>query len=316
MNNDPDQPTSITNIAKGEQRFGNIALIGAPNAGKSTLTNALVGQKVSIVSKKPQTTRFRITAIVEKGNSQFGLIDTPGVFIAQKEFDRAMVSSAWHALERVEGVVLMVAADMGINATVEHIIKRLRQQKKPVIIAINKIDRVEKKTLLRLVDALPTDESINRVMLISALKKDGVDDLLAAMLALLPVGPWGYDSEMASTLPDRLFAAEILREQLFRQLHQELPYRLMVETEQWGVQKNEHTKKEVLHIHQTIHIEKESHRAMILGRGGQTLKTIASHARGEMEKIFESKVFLKIFVRVTPGWQRRHDLTDVFSYYG
>ncbi|MGI9461157.1 MAG: GTPase Era [Alphaproteobacteria bacterium] len=286
-----------------KKQFGQVALLGAPNAGKSTLVNVLAGQKVSIVSKKPQTTRFRLTAIIEYGKAQMGMIDTPGIFYAKDSFDKKMVKMAWQALEQIDEVVLLIAADTAISDNVEYILHHLSLMKRSVIAVINKIDKVKKEKLLVLAEKLSKQDRVEQVMMISALKKDGVDDLLKTLIARLPNGEWGYDSQMVSDLPDRLFAAEILREKLLYYLHQELPYCLAVETEVWRLEKNAKSKKTILHIYQIIHIEKENHRAMILGRGGKNLKTIASAARGEMENIFEQKIFLKIFIRLTPHWQ-------------
>ncbi len=298
-------------ITPEAKKFGVVALLGAPNAGKSTLVNVLTGQKVSIVSKKAQTTRFRLTAIIERDNSQMAMIDTPGVFNtsgSQDNFDKQMVKAAWQALDKVDGAVFLVAADSGITPNVEYILKNFAKLNQQVIAVINKIDKVKKEKLLTLANYLTEQPAVQKVMMISALKKDGTEDLLQLLLTMLPQGEWGYDSETASDLPDRLFAAEILREQLFHYLHQELPYRLGVETEKWTLQKNDKTKKETLHIYQTIHIEKENHRPMILGRGGQNLKAIASRARLEMEEVFEQKVFLKIFIRLTPDWRNKKEM--------
>ncbi|MDI9313310.1 MAG: GTPase Era [Hydrotalea sp.] len=296
--------------SNSDKQFGVVALLGAPNAGKSTLANVLTGQKVSIVSRKPQTTRFRLTAIVESGGAQMALIDTPGIFNAKDSFDRQMVKAAWQALERVDCAVLLIAADSGLTPNVLHILSQLEKNKASVIAVLNKIDKVKKEQLLSLAEKIEKESSVERVLMISALKKDGTSDLLKLLVSRLPQGAWHYDSDQASDLPDRLFAAEILREQLFNYLHQELPYRLGVETESWKVEKNNKTNKTTLHIHQTIHIEKENHRPMILGRGGQNMKTIASRARQQMEELFEQKVFLKIFIRLTPDWREKHDATE------
>ncbi|HET7848859.1 MAG TPA: GTPase Era [Pseudolabrys sp.] len=286
-----------TERAAGNTRCGFVALIGAPNAGKSTLLNALVGSKVSIVSHKVQTTRALVRGIAVEGNSQLIFVDTPGIFAPRRRLDRAMVTSAWGGAHEADLIGVMIDARKGLDDEVEHLVERLADVKPPKALILNKIDLVAKQTLLVLSRSANAKAAFAATFMISALKQDGVADLKTWLAARVPEGPWLYPEDQISDAPLRQLAAEITREKLFEQLHQELPYHSTVETEAW---------KELrgggVRIEQTIYVERESQRKIVLGKAGRTIKAIGAAARKEIADILEKKADLFLFVKVRESW--------------
>ncbi len=293
------------------QRCGYVAVIGAPNAGKSTLVNQMVGTKISIVSAKVQTTRNRILGILTRSSSQIILVDTPGLFSPKSRLDRAMVSAAWTGAEEADIVLYMY--DARKKSPEEADLKALEKLAKiagqaRIMLVLNKVDAVEPQRLLELAGALNTLCPFADTYMISALNGDGVEDLLLRLAELLPESPWMFDEDQITDMPWRMVAAEITREQIFHQLHQELPYAATVETEIW-----EEFDDGSVKIDQVIHIERENHKGIVLGKGGAKLKQIGTAARLELEKNLERKVHLKLFVRVTDKWR---DDPAYFSQWG
>lgn len=278
-------------------RCGFVALIGAPNVGKSTLVNALVGSKVSIVSSKVQTTRALIRGIVIEGHSQIVLVDTPGIFSPKRRLDRAMVTTAWSGAHDADLVCLLLDARKGIDEEAEKIIDRLAQVKHPLFLAINKIDTVARDTLLALAQRANERLTFQRTFMIAAISGDGVADLREAMAEAVPEGPYLYPEDQMSDAPMRSLAAEITREKIYRKLHQELPYQSTVETETWTERKDGSVR-----IEQTIFVERESQRKIVLGKGGATIKAIGADARRELSEILEQPVHLFLFVKVRENW--------------
>lgn len=278
-------------------RCGFVALIGAPNVGKSTLVNALVGSKVSIVSSKVQTTRALIRGIVIEGQSQIVLVDTPGIFSPKRRLDRAMVTSAWSGAHDADLVCLLLDARKGIDEEAEKIIDKLAQVKHPLFLVINKIDTVARDTLLALAQRANERLTFERTFMIAAISGDGVADLRTAMAEAVPEGPYLYPEDQMSDAPMRSLAAEITREKIYRKLHQELPYQSTVETETWTERKDGSVK-----IEQTIFVERESQRKIVLGKGGATIKAIGADARRELSEILEQPVHLFLFVKVRENW--------------
>lgn len=276
---------------------GFIALIGAPNAGKSTLLNALVGSKVSIISHKVQTTRALIRGIAVEGRSQLIFVDTPGIFSPRRRLDRAMVTTAWSGAHEADLVGVLIDARKGLDEEAEGILGRLAQVKAPKLLILNKIDVMPKEALLTLAKASNEMAKFEATFMLSALTGDGIADLKAWLAKHVPPGPWLYPADQMSDAPIRQLAAEITREKLFERLHQELPYHSTVETESW---------KELrggdIRIEQTIYVERESQRKIVLGKGGQSIKAIGEAARKEIAKIVEAKVHLFLFVKVREGW--------------
>ncbi len=285
------------------KRSAFIAVIGAPNAGKSTLVNALVGAKVSIVTQKVQTTRSRIRGIAVEGDTQLVFIDTPGIFSPRRRLDRAMVSAAWEGLEGADAIVLVVdaAAELGSpsksTADTEMIIGELKRRGAKAVLALNKIDKVPRPNLLSLIAELGAHGVFEETFLISAENGDGVADLKKYLTARAPEGVWMYPEDQLSDISDRLMAAEVTREKVFKRLHQELPYESTVETTSWT-----RTKKGELRIEQTIYVSREGHRPIVLGKGGQTLKVIGEAARKELTEIYGEPVHLFLTVNVREGW--------------
>lgn len=282
-------------------RCGYVAVIGAPNAGKSTLVNQLVGSKVSIVSPKVQTTRNRIMGIVVRDADQIVLIDTPGLFSASSRLERAMVSAAWSGADEGDMVAyLFDAKKNGPNKSDLQAIERLRQivECRPVFLILNKTDTIAKPKLLGLAARLNELCPFTATFMISAQNGDGVEDVLKECRKYLPESGWLYEEDQLSDMPMRLLAAEITREQIFLQLHQEIPYEITVETEIW-----EQFDNGSIRLQQTIHVTRDNLKSIILGKGGQRLKEIGSRARIELEKIMETTVHLKLFVRVTGKWK-------------
>jgi GTP-binding protein Era len=283
--------------ADGDTRCGFIALIGAPNAGKSTLLNALVGAKVTIVSRKVQTTRALIRGIAVAGQAQLIFVDTPGIFLPRRRLDRAMVTTAWGGAHDADLVGVLIDARKGLNEEAEAILSRLAEVRQSKLLILNKVDVVAKETLLALAEAANDKAAFEATFMVSALKGDGVADLKAWLAARVPAGPWLYPPEQMSDAPLRQLAAEITREKLFERLHQELPYHSTVETEVW-----KELRKGDIRIEQTIYVERESQRKIVLGKGGHTIKAIGEAARKEIAEIAEAKVHLFLFVKVREGW--------------
>jgi GTP-binding protein Era len=279
-------------------RCGFIAIIGAPNAGKSTLVNALVGAKVTIVSHKVQTTRAPLKGIAIEGSSQLVFIDTPGIFRPKRRLDRAMVDAAWAGVKDADVTVLLVDAAKGLNEETQAILTRLQGQPGARILALNKIDRVEhKEQLLALVADVTKEVKFNHVLMISATEGDGVLDLKKLLAKVVPEGPWHFPEDDISDAPMRVLAAEITREKIYHFLHQELPYVTTVETTGWQERKDGSVR-----IDQTIYVERDSQKVIVLGKGGDTIKKISTLARKEIAGILERPVHLFLFVKVREGW--------------
>lgn len=284
-------------------RAGFAAIVGAPNAGKSTLVNAMVGSKVSIVSPKVQTTRMRVIGIAmvelpESARAQVVLVDTPGIFrIAKRRLERAMVAAAWRGADDADLVALVVDAERGVGQETRAIVERLKASSTPRFLILNKIDVVPRENLLALTSELNALLPFERTFMVSALKNDGVADVLATLGAALPAGPFLYPEEQAADLPLRLLAAEVTREQVFLQLHQELPYEAAVETEKW-----EDRPDGSVRIEQTIHVQRDGQRAIFLGKGGTRIKQIGARARRELAEMLERPVHLFLHVKVSERW--------------
>ena len=284
-------------MAEPATRCGFVALIGAPNAGKSTLLNALVGSKVTIVSRKVQTTRSLIRGIAVEGDAQLIFVDTPGIFAPRRRLDRAMVTTAWTGAHDADLVGLLIDARKGIDEEAETIVGRLGEVKQPKLLILNKVDVVPKETLLTLAKTANDKAPFEATFMVSALKGDGVADLKAWIAKRVPEGPWLYPADQMSDAPMRQLAAEITREKLFERLHQELPYHSTVETEAW-----KKLRKGDIRIEQTIYVERESQRKIVLGKNGASIKAIGEAARKEIADIAEAKVHLFLFVKVREGW--------------
>jgi GTPase len=280
-----------------ETRCGFIALIGAPNAGKSTLINALVGTKVSIVSHKVQTTRALVRGIAVEGRAQLVFIDTPGIFAPRRRLDRAMVTTAWTGAHDADLVGVLVDARRGLDEEVSAVLDRAADVRHGSFLILNKIDLVEKPALLALAQTANHRAAFESTFMISALRNDGVADMRHWLAARVPVGPWHYPEDQVSDAPLRQLAAEITREKLYLRLHQELPYHSTVETVDW-----KELKDGSVRIEQTIYVERESQRKIVLGKGGQTIKAIGSDARREIADAVETKVHLMLFVKVRENW--------------
>lgn len=283
-------------------RAGFAAIIGAPNAGKSTLVNQLVGTKVSIVTHKVQTTRFPVRGVMIRGNVQIVLVDTPGIFTPRRRLDRAMVKSAWEGATDADAIVHLIDArhwiGKGEKAEDEAIIPRLKELGAKAILALNKIDLVDRPALLAAAQTLFDTGAYSDVLMISGLTGDGVSQLADLVASRMPEGPFLFPEDQAADIPSRLIAAEVTREKLMLRLHQEIPYQLTVETETWEQHGNGAVK-----IEQMIHVAREGHRSIILGRGGQTIKEIGTAARKELQDILGRPVHLFLRVKVSERWQ-------------
>jgi GTP-binding protein Era len=283
--------------AQARTRCGFVALIGAPNAGKSTLLNALVGSKVSIVSRKVQTTRALVRGIAIEGEAQIIFVDTPGIFAPRRRLDQAMVTSAWGGAGDSDVVALLVDTRKGIDEEVEAIVAGLAKLKAPAVLILNKIDTVERSTLLKLTAELNARFAFRETVMISALTGDGVPHLKKQLAAMMPDGPWLYPEDQVSDAPLRFFAAEITREKLFERLHDELPYQSTVETDSWKELPDGSAR-----IEQTIYVAREGQKEIVIGEGGRTIKAIGQAARAEIAEAAEQKVHLFLFVKVRPDW--------------
>jgi GTPase len=278
-------------------RCGFIALIGAPNAGKSTLVNALVGSKIAIVSHKVQTTRALLRGIATVGRSQLVLIDTPGIFAPRRRLDRAMVTNAWTGAREADLAGVLLDATRGFDEEADALFAKLSEISQPKILLINKVDVAEKPELLALARAANDRARFDATFMISALTGDGVDAVRNWLAAHVPEGPWHYPEEQITDAPLRQLAAEITREKLYLRLHQELPYQSTVETDQWKELRDGSTR-----IEQTIYVERESQRKIVLGKGGATIKAIGAQARREIAEMIEAPVHLFLFVKVREHW--------------
>ncbi len=286
-----------TTPAARNTRCGFVALIGAPNAGKSTLLNALVGSKVTIVSHKVQTTRALIRGIAIEDQSQLIFVDTPGIFAPRRRLDRAMVTTAWTGAHDADLVGALIDVRKGLDEEADNILGRLAEVRQPKVLVLNKIDLVAKPDLLKLTTEANAKAKFETTFMVSALTGDGVTDLKRWLAARMPEGPWLYPPDQMSDAPVRQLAAEITREKLFERLHQELPYHSTVETESW-----KELRGGAIRIEQTIYVERESQRKIVLGKGGQSIKAIGEAARKDIAGIVEVPVHLFLFVKVREGW--------------
>src|SRR6186997_1914536 len=283
--------------ASAAPRCGFIALIGAPNAGKSTLINALVGSKVAIVTPKVQTTRTLLRGIAMEGSAQLVFLDTPGIFAPRRRLDRAMVTTAWSGAHDADIVAVLIDAKSGLNDDAEALLKKLEEVRQPKVLILNKVDLVEKAKLLAMAQAANEAAGFETTFMISATKGDGVADVRQWLAAHVPQGPWHYPEDEVSDAPVRQLASEITREKLYLKLHQELPYQSTVETESWTERKDGSVR-----IEQTIYVERDSQKKIVLGKGGQSIKAIGEASRRELAEILEKKVHLFLFVKVREGW--------------
>jgi len=285
------------------RRFGSVAVVGAPNAGKSTLVNALVGQKVAIVTPKAQTTRARLMGVAILSDAQILLTDTPGIFEPRRRLDRAMVAAAWNSAEDADVIALVVDAASGIGRGVGAMVDRLKDRPEPKLLVLNKVDLVAKETLLKLASDLGGRATFEEIYMISATTGDGVADLKAALAGRMPEGPWHFPEDQVSDATDRMAAAEITREQLYRQLHAELPYASAVETEKY-----EERKDGSVAIHQQILVARDTQKAIVLGKGGTRIRAIGEAARLEIAASLGRKVHLFLHVKVNPKWEEDRGL--------
>ena len=285
-------------MSEQQTRCGMVGIIGAPNAGKSTLVNRLVGSKVTIVSPKVQTTRTRVMGILTEGATQIILMDTPGIFAPKRRLDRAMVNAAWQGARDGDAVLLLIDVGKGrINDESRAIIDKLNETKRTVALVLNKIDMIEKEKLLALTAQLNEMGSFSDIYMISALKGDGVERLRADLAARMPQGPWMFGEDQITDMPMRMLAAEVTREQLFLQLGDELPYDSTVESEKWEEFDDGSAK-----ISQTIYVRRDTQKAIVLGKGGARIKSIGARARAELEAITGRRIHLSLFVKVRDNW--------------
>ena len=281
-----------------KMKFCFVAILGAPNAGKSTLVNRLIGSKVSIVSPKVQTTRSRIRGILVEENTQLVLVDTPGIFSASQRFERAMVASAWTESDEADQRLLLIDAQKGLDKNTRAIISRLQSEKKKVVLVLNKIDLLPKSKLLPLIEELNELKIFTDTFLISAKTGEQVDELKMFLVQNAPQGVWMFPEDQLTDLPNRLFAAEVTREKLFLMLQKELPYTLSVETTSFK------EKEDSIRIEQTIYVEREGLKPIVLGKNGQMIKKIGASARQDLSHLFEKEVHLFLFVKVKENWRQ------------
>jgi GTPase len=284
-------------------RFGTVAIIGAPNAGKSTLVNALVGQKVAIVSAKAQTTRTRMMGIAINGETQILLLDTPGIFEPRRRLDRAMVQAAWGGAQDADLIALVVDAERGFSGRIEDMLDRLKDRRERKILVLNKVDLVRKDVLLTLTAQLHERMEFEEIFMVSATSGDGVTDLKEALANRMPEGPWHFPEDQVSDATDRMLAAEVTREQIYHQLHAELPYASAIETEKY-----EERKDGSVAIHQQILVGRPTQKAIVLGKNGSRIKEIGRAAREELSALMGRKVHLFLHVKVKPDWEEDRDL--------
>ena len=297
MTSEPQERGGGEAAAAAETRAGFVALIGAPNAGKSTLLNRLVGSKVSIVTHKVQTTRALIRGIAIHGPAQIVFVDTPGIFAPKRRLERAMVTTAWGGAADADAVALLIDSRKGLTDESRAILDRLAELPRERVLVLNKVDVVKRERLLELAAEGNARVPFARTFMVSALTGDGVSDLLDYFAGLMPPGPWLYPEDQISDLPVRVLAAEITREKLMLRLHEELPYQSTVETESWQERPDGSVR-----IDQVIYVARESHRKIVLGKGGQTIKAISTAARRELATAFERPVHLFLFVKVRENW--------------
>ena len=290
------------------RRCGYVAILGAPNAGKSTLLNTLIGQKISIVSPKVQTTRTRILGIQVTGEAQIIYVDTPGIFQPKRRLDRAMVAAAWGGAADADRILLIVDAEEGITDEVRVIVDHLKSTKRRAALVLNKVDAVKRDTLLGLAQTLDAEGIFDTVFMISALKGDGTKDVESWVVAQLPLAPWLYPEDQLSDVPQRVLAADITREQLYLQLHDELPYQATVETERW----QEHDDGSA-RLDQIVYVQRPGQKAIILGKGGRQIKRIGERARLELERVFERRIHLFLFVKVRENWADDRERFDAIG---
>jgi len=279
------------------QRCGFVAVVGAPNAGKSTIVNALVGQKVAIVSPKAQTTRTRLMGVAMAGDAQIVLIDTPGIFAPTRRLDRAMVAAAWNSLDQAEAILVMIDAAAKLGERAERVLQGIEGRPEKKFLVLNKVDLTRKDKLLTVATQLNERVAFDETFFISASTGDGVPELKAHLAALMPEGPWHFPEDEVSDAPERMLAAEITREQLYRQLHEELPYQSTVETEKFATRPDGSAE-----IHQQILVARDNQRAIILGHKGERIKEIGSKARAELTELLGRKVHLFLHVKVKANW--------------
>ena len=284
-------------------RCGVVAVVGAPNAGKSTLVNALVGQKVAIVSAKPQTTRTRLMGIAIHGDTQIVLLDTPGIFDPRRRLDRAMVAAAWGGAQDADLIALVVDAAAGFSKRIEAMLDTLKGRAEAKVLVLNKVDLTEKEKLLTLAAQLNERVPFEATYMVSATSGDGIPDLDAALAERMPEGPWLFPEDQVSDATDRMLAAEVTREQLYQQLHAELPYASAIETEKY-----EERRDGSVAIHQQILVARATQRAIVLGKGGARIKQIGAAAREELSKLLGRKVHLFLHVKVKPDWEEDRSL--------
>ncbi|QPQ56128.1 GTPase Era [Allosphingosinicella flava] len=285
------------------ERCGLVAVVGAPNAGKSTLVNALVGQKVAIVSPKAQTTRVRLMGIAILGEAQILLMDTPGIFEPKRRLDRAMVAAAWGGAQDADLIALVVDAKTGLSRRIEEMLDTLKQRREPKILVLNKVDVTPKEELLTLTARLSERLDFEDIFMVSATTGDGVTDLKKALAARMPEGPWHFPEDQVSDATDRMLAAEVTREQLYHQLHAELPYESAIETEKY-----EERKDGSVAIHQQILVGRDSQKAIVLGKRGTRIREIGEAARKELSELLGRKVHLFLHVKVNPKWEEDRGL--------
>jgi GTP-binding protein Era len=290
-------PPTLPLQGRDDTRCGFVALIGAPNAGKSTLINALIGAKVSIVSRKVQTTRALVRGIAVEGAAQLVFVDTPGIFAPRRRLDRAMVTTAWTGAHDADIVALLIDANKGIDDEADGVLGKLGEVRQPKLLVLNKVDLIDKPALLALAQRANDAATFAATFMVSALSGDGVVDFKRWLADHAPAGPWHYPEDQISDAPLRSLAAEITREKLFNRLHQELPYQSTVETEVW-----KELRDGAVRIEQTIYVERESQRKIVLGKGGATIKAIGAEARKEIAALVEQPVHLFLFVKVREGW--------------
>jgi GTP-binding protein Era len=301
MSEEPEMPAGAA--PRQDERCGLVAVVGAPNAGKSTLVNALVGQKVAIVSPKAQTTRARLLGIAMEGPAQILLVDTPGIFEARRRLDRAMVAAAWGGTQDADVIALVIDAKTGLTSRLEPLVETIKARPEPKIVILNKVDIADKGKLLETATKVQAAIDPETIFMVSATTGDGVAGLKAALAARIPAGPWHYPEDQVSDATDRMLAAEVTREQLYLQLHAELPYASAVDTEKY-----EERKDGSVAIHQQILVARDTQRAIVLGKGGARLREIGSRSRAVLSELLGRPVHLFLHVKVRPEWEEDRTL--------